>query len=59
MSKLAEYWKALIAAVTPVFLVVQTALEDDGVSQEEWVAIGVAVVVALGVLVKANKQPEG
>jgi hypothetical protein len=55
MSKLAHYWKALVAFLSPVVIVVQSAVTDDVITQEEWVKIGVAVVAAVGVLVVANK----
>jgi hypothetical protein len=49
--------KFVVAAVTPVFLAVQAALTDSEITTEEGVAIGVAVVVAVGVLLKANQAP--
>jgi hypothetical protein len=54
LDRAARYWKAIIAAATPVFLAVQAAVTDDHVSSEEVVAISVAVLVALGVLAKRN-----
>ena len=55
MSKLSEYWKAVVAAVSPVFVLVQSALTDGGIDQQEWVAIVATAIVAVGVLLKANK----
>lgn len=54
LDKVSRYWKAIIAAGTPVFLAVQAAVTDNHVSQEEVVAISVAVLVAIGVLAKGN-----
>lgn len=57
MNKLTRYWKAIIAATAPVFLVVQAAVTDDTITQQEWYGIGFAVVVAVGVLAKGNAPP--
>ena len=57
MSKLAEYAKFVIATVTPVFLVIQAAVTDGGIDQQEWTAIAVGVLVAVGVLLKGNRPP--
>jgi hypothetical protein len=54
LDKASRYWKAIVAAGTPVFLAVQAAVTDDHVSQAEVVAISVAVLVFLGVLAKGN-----
>lgn len=53
-AKLSRYWKAVIAAAGPVFLVVQAAVTDNRISTEEWVGIGAAVAVAAGVFMKRN-----
>lgn len=52
---ISRYWKAIVAAVTPVFLVVQSAVVDDAFSSEELVAIGVAALTALGVFGVRNE----
>jgi len=57
MTKFAEYWKFIVATLAPVFLVVQGALTDGGINQQEAYAIGFAVLVALGVLLKGNRAP--
>jgi hypothetical protein len=49
-----RYWKAIVAACAPVFLLVQAALTDDSVSQQEAYGIGFAVLVAAGVFAKGN-----
>jgi hypothetical protein len=57
MSTFAQYWKAAVAAVSPVFLLVQAAVTDNHISGQEWVGIAAAAVVAGGVLVKGNAKP--
>ena len=54
MANVARYWKAVVAALTPVFLVVQAAVTDDVITQEEWVRIVVGLLVALGVVTVPN-----
>jgi len=54
LSKLAEYWKAIVAVVGAVAVVVQTALTDGTITSAEWVTIAIAVVTAVGVYLKAN-----
>lgn len=53
MSKLAQYWKAIVAAATPVFLLIQSSVTD-GIDTQEWYAIAAAAIVAVGVFLKAN-----
>ena len=55
MSKLAAYWKAIVAVVGAVAVVVQTALTDGTITRAEWVTIAIAVVTAVGVYAKANE----
>jgi hypothetical protein len=52
--KIAQYWKALVAALAPVVIAVQAAVTDDMVTQDEWVKIGVAVVAAAMVWLVPN-----
>jgi len=54
LSKLAVYWKGIIAALVPVVLVIQAAITDGTITKEEWAAIAVAAVGAIGVVLKAN-----
>lgn len=54
-TKAARYWKFIVATVTPVFLVVQSAVTDDQITTDEWWKIGVAAVVAGGVFWKRNR----
>jgi hypothetical protein len=56
LDKIARYWKAIIAASSPVFLAIQAAVTDDHISNQEVIAISAAVVVAVGVLVKGNRD---
>jgi hypothetical protein len=55
LSKLAEYWKAIVAVVGAVAVVVQSALTDGTITSAEWVTIAIAAVTAVGVYLKANK----
>jgi len=57
MDKVAEYWKAIVAVVGAVIVVVQTALTDGEITNAEWVTIAVTVLTAVGVYLKANRQP--
>lgn len=55
MSKLAAYWKAIVAVIGAVAVVVQSALTDGTITSAEWVTIAIAAVTAVGVYLKANK----
>lgn len=55
--KIVKFWKAVVAALAPVVLVIQSAVTDDVITQDEWVKIGVAVVAAVMVYAVPNKQP--
>ena len=57
MTKVAEYWKGIIAVVAAVAVVVQTALTDGTITHAEWVTIAIAAVGAVGVVLKANQPP--
>lgn len=52
---MSKYWKAIVAGVGAVALVVQSALTDNTITDAEWTAIGIAVLTAIGVFGKANK----
>lgn len=55
MSKLAQYAKFIVAAVTPVFVAIQAAVTDGSISSDEWGTIAASVAVAIGVLLVPNK----
>jgi len=55
LSKIFGYAKAVVAAATPVFALVQAAVTDNKIDGQEWLNILVAVVVAGGVLLVPNK----
>ena len=55
MSNLANYWKAIVAVVGAVAVVVQTALTDGTITNAEWVTIAITAVTAVAVFLKANK----
>jgi len=55
MTKFAEYWKAIVAVIGAVAVVVQTALTDGTITTAEWVTIAITAVTAVGVFLKANK----
>jgi len=55
LSKLAAYWKAIVAVIGAVAVVVQSALTDGTITSAEWVTIAIAAVTAVGVYLKANK----
>ena len=54
MSKIAEYWKAIVAVVGAVAVAVQAALTDGTVTNAEWLTIAIAAITAVGVYLKAN-----
>lgn len=49
LEKLRPYSKSILAAVGAAAVAVQAALTDGGITADEWGAIVVAVLVALGV----------
>ncbi len=55
MSKFAEYWKAIVAVIGAVAVVVQAALTDGTITSAEWVTIAIAAITAVGVYAKSNK----
>ena len=59
MEKIAPYAKAIIGALVAALASLQQALDDNGVSAQEWTAIAIAFLTA-AVLVFAvpNKDPE-
>lgn len=58
MLKLSKYWKGVVAGLGPVLLAVQAAASDGGVDAGEGIAIGIAVLVALGVIATPNKTSD-
>ncbi|GAA2298213.1 hypothetical protein GCM10010402_66000 [Actinomadura luteofluorescens] len=55
MLPINKYWKGVIAGAGPVLLAVQAAVDNGSVDAGEGVAIGIAVLVALGVIATPNK----
>ena len=54
------YWKAIIAALAPVYYAFQSALDGDGIiTREEWINIIILSLIALGVFGKANTDRFG
>jgi len=59
MSKIKKYAKAITAAVVAGAGTLGTALADDNVTTGEWLAIGLAVLAALGITARIpNKIPQ-
>lgn len=56
--KISKYWKGVIAGAAPVLLAIQSAVTDSTITTGEGVAIGIAVLAALGVIATPNKQAE-
>ena len=54
---ISRYWKAIVAALAPVFLVIQSAVSDGTITHDEWVAIGTAAAAAALVWLVPNRQP--
>lgn len=55
LAKLARYWKGIIAGAGAVAIVVQAAITDGKITDDEKWAIGIAIVTALSVVAKGNK----
>lgn len=47
--KISAYWKTVVASLGPVVYAAQAAVTDSRITVDEWVTIGVAVLVAAGV----------
>jgi hypothetical protein len=58
MHKLRTISKFLVALLIPVAQTLQAAYTDDVITQDEWVKIGIAAVLAIGVWRVPNKQQE-
>lgn len=56
MNKLKTISKFLVALLIPVAQTLQAAYTDDVVTTDEWVKIGIALVLAYGVYKVPNKQ---
>jgi zinc transporter ZupT len=54
VKKFTQYWKTVVAVAAPVFMVVQSAVTDDVITQDEWTKIAVAVVAAVMVYLVPN-----
>lgn len=60
MSKVSPYAKALIGAVVAGLNVLYQALDADGISGQEWVAVAIAVLTTGGVVFGVpNADPAG
>lgn len=55
--KISKYWKGVVAGLSPVLIAIQSAVTDDQITSSEWVAIGIAVLTAVGVISVPNRQP--
>lgn len=55
--KLGAYAKTVVAVVLAVAYALQAALSDNTVTNTEWVGVGVAALIALGVWAVPNSQP--
>lgn len=58
MLRISKYWKGVIAGLGPVLLAVQAAASDGGIDASEGIGIGIAVLVALGVIATPNRQTD-
>lgn len=58
MLRISKYWKGVVAGLGPVLLAIQAATSDGGVDASEGIGIGMAVLVALGVIATPNRQTD-
>lgn len=58
MLRISKYWKGVIASSAPVLLTVQAATSDGGIDASEGIGIGIAVLVALGVIATPNRTSD-
>lgn len=56
MSNLLKYAKALVAALTPAYLLFEGAQSDGVITGAEWRDVAIAVIVALGVFLVPNRD---
>lgn len=56
--KIGKYAKTIVAAVLGGGYALQAALSDDTITNTEWVGIGLAVLIALGVWAVPNETPK-
>jgi hypothetical protein len=54
LSKIFGYAKAIVAALSPVAVLVESAITDNQITSGEWVSIVTALVAAVGVLMVPN-----
>ncbi|GAA2092238.1 hypothetical protein [Actinomadura alba] len=54
-----HYWKTAVAALAPLYLLIQSAVSDDQVTTDEWAKIGGAVlgVILVWAVPNAPKPP--
>lgn len=52
-----KYAKFAVAVIAAAVLAAQAALVDGIVTSDEWAAIGIATLAALGVYVAPNREP--
>ena len=57
MARAATIAKFIVALLIPIAQVIQAAITDDVITQNEWIKIAIAVVGAVGVWAVPNRQP--
>lgn len=55
LGKIRPYYKSIAAALGAAALALQSAITDGEITTAEWVAIGIAVLTALGVYQVENR----
>ena len=48
MNKIAPYYKAVTGALVAFLSAIAAALAEDGISGQEWITAGIALIVGLG-----------
>lgn len=57
MDKIAPYYKAVAGALVAFLSAIAAALAEDGISGQEWITAGIALVVGFGAVFQVRNIP--